>query len=262
MGRQSEPDKAMKIFDCFPYWREYKHVMARKQLWESSGYDVQMIAMCGSHTHSGVCIEHSGAVVEKNDKVRLGSIEGILTRHVNIEMSGADTWAREEAQRNALFPAVREFAKPDDLIISTDADEIINPDAVGNIVASCMQNGPVSLSMGMLYYGLRWRSPNKWTHGKAFLWQDAPSDWSALRMDIYRPAVPNAGWHISWFGSSADRALKALSFAHSEFANTEGIIAIENGAKYGFDPHGTKLMNFDPKVLPKLILDHLGTSND
>lgn len=241
----------MKIFDCFPYWREYSHVKARQELWQKSGLDVEMIAMVGTHTHSGTEITYT-------DPIRAGEERGIWTVWVDLEMPGATGWDREFAQRGALVHAMRSKAGKEDLIISTDADEIVDPSMVDAIYRSCKSHEHVSLSMLLFYYGLDLIAPNTWVHGKAFRGRNIPDDLNALRNDLSRYAVPLSGWHISWQGGEEARSSKAMAFSHSEFANEEGLTAIRNGAKFGFDPHGNKLLPFDSSILPTEILKNLG----
>ena len=225
--------------------------MARKKLWEASGHDVQMIAMVGSHTHSGLEITHV-------DPIRKSLESGISTHFVDIEMPGASGWDREFAQRNALRSVMLDLARKNDLIISTDADELVDPGMAKTIERSCHAHGKVSLSMLLLYYGLDWVDSGTWIHGKAFLGSNIPDDLSALRNDLARYAVPGCGWHISWQGGKDARSSKAMAFSHSEFGDREGIAAIELGAKHGFDPHGNKLLHFDSSILPRPIIEFLG----
>lgn len=240
----------MKVFDCFPYWREYKHAVTRRQLWDTSSHDVQMIAVVGSHTHSGSPITFT-------DPIRDGNEPGIHTYFADIEMPGSNGWGREFAQRGEIASIVKSIAADDDLIIFTDVDEIVDPRMIDTIYRSCVNKGPVSLSMVLFYYGLEWIASGMWVHGKAFLAKDMPDDVNALRTDLGRYAVSGAGWHMSWHGTDSDRAAKAMAFSHEEFANEEGIKIIKYGAKHGFDPHGNKLIKFDADVLPAEIVRNL-----
>jgi hypothetical protein len=125
-----------------------------------------------------------------------------------------DTWARDAVQRNAAMPLLRDLPG-DTLVITGDLDEIPRRDMI-----SAFGGIPLVLQADHLVYSLKWR------HARLPIWegttlirrQDMPSIWdvrfSAMRPDIRR--APRGGWHLSYFGTPADRERKMRHYAHQE----------------------------------------------
>jgi hypothetical protein len=239
----------MKIFDCFPYWREQNHVMARKTLWDSHPeLNVTMVAVCGTHTHQGE------AITDLDDPIRNGKETWVVVGTCDLSNQELGVWQRENAQRNALSGYIYDLAGDDDLIILSDADEIVNPDKISEISQYCLSYGPVCLGMTLFYYGIEWASPSPWIHGKAFLKKQMPDNLSVLRTNLTLPVVPNAGWHVSWVGGDKMREEKAKSFSHAEFSSDTAISSIQRNTRLGMDPHGTPLVKGDKSIIPSSIL--------
>jgi len=239
-----------RVIDAFPYWREYSTIMARTQLWGEYSESSIMLAAVASHTHAG-------NYILDDDPIRLGLEQGIETIYVENGSKELSAWDRENGQRNALVASIRQVASDGDLIISTDADELVNPEMIPAIRQACRSNGPISLGMTLLYYGLDLASPSQWEQGKAMLVEDMPDDLSTLRVDMSRPVVNGAGWHISWQGGELMRRSKALNFAHTELSGPEGLSMIEQGVNGGTDMFGNTLVPFDRYLLPAPILRNI-----
>jgi hypothetical protein len=111
--------------------------------------------------------------------------------------------------------------EPDDVVLLVDADELVDPRALPTIVEMTAA-GPVKLRMVMYAYGTRWRSPHMWKHPAACRAQDLPEhptrDMRMFFGPIPRPMlrVPDAGWHLTYFGTDADVDAKLSAFAHAE----------------------------------------------
>lgn len=233
----------MRIFDVFPYWKEYNHVRIRTALW--SRYPVNMIAAVGSHTYAGGPITYT-------DPIRDGSADSwVHTTQVPLGHI-SDVWEREKAQRDALIIPTRARASRGDLVILSDADEIIDPRAIPTIIKACTEHGPVSLEMVLLYYGLDFCAEYPWVHAKAFLFEDMPDSLDELRTS-YCPSVAHSGWHISWQGGIDMVKEKAVSFSHTEYATPEGLEQIERGYNEHLNPFGVPLIPFDRYKLPAVV---------
>jgi len=242
----------MKILDCFPYWREYSQVTARRDLWAlHPEYNVIMIAMVGTHTHSGQPITIT-------DPIREGTEEGITTFYADLSDPNMGSWDREHLQRDLLHEKIIEIGKQGDIIISSDADEIVNPLCINDIYKAVYNHPYITLEMVLLYYSLYTASPIPWLQAKAFMWENCPTSLSAIRTDLTAYVQPHCGWHISWQGGKDLREEKAKSFAHTEFATDEAISGIENSAASGKDVLGFDLVKYNPSILPKPIIEKLG----
>ena len=149
---------------------------------------------------------------------------------------GPDNWKRERRQRDVGREVLADLGAVDsDLVLSTDLDEIVRAGKVGEILKATEQ-GPVILMMDMYWYSPDWRDPVPWFHPKAFRFGQVPAEtpYSDIRHQPY-PVVPNAGWHLSWFGDKQRLETKMEAVAddvntghnrseqHQERMLTEGI---------------------------------------
>lgn len=193
----------MRVFDCFPYWREAWAIELRLRLWEAVAPEVEYhpVAFYGDVTHRG-------------DPLPEPAIDP-RCQSVRVTLPGPDPWAREAQQRDAVTQ-LRGRLGEDDLILLTDADEIVDPAMVNMIADRCV--GPysyVKLGMTMYFFGARWRFQDPWRHPGAFFARNMPlvSPTLQVRMDIMHAAIGAAGWHFTYVGD-IDTKLKA--FAHAE----------------------------------------------
>lgn len=134
----------------------------------------------------------------------------------------ADDWGRERAQRDVGRNILMDLqAADDDLVLLTDLDEIVPADRA-QAVMEATSSGPVVLQMTQYWYNLGWKEPGQWRHPKAFrVGQIPPSvTYSDVRHMAF-PVVPEAGWHLSWFGRTEQFAYKLRSFAHAEYDTEE-----------------------------------------
>lgn len=192
----------MKVWDVFCYWRERWAVDARLRLWaDVDGY--VPVALVGDRTHRG------GLLPQRPDP-------GVGVRVVWSVLDADDDWGREAQQRDAVR-SLLPFTHPDDLVLLCDADEFVDPAALPRIVEAT-GSGPVKLKMAHYMAGVRWRHQSPWRHPAACRARDLPGHPTAeLRLNFGTiPRVPDAGWHLTYFGTDEDVDLKLSAFAHAE----------------------------------------------
>lgn len=212
----------MRVWDCFPYWRESWAIAARRKLW--AAVDYTPVALIGDRTHRGNTLPPRPAV----------DIDTVM-----VTLDAEDDWGREAQQRDAVRLALP-LMEPDDLILLTDADEIVDPRALPAIVEATA-TGPVKLRMAHYMCGTRWRHRDAWRHAAACRARGLPEHPSEqLRLNFTLPKVPDAGWHLTYFGTDEDVDAKLSAFAHVEFdtAETRADIARvrEDGSGFIDDP--------------------------
>jgi hypothetical protein len=187
----------VRVFDVFPYWRERWAIDARLHLW--AGRDVKHVALLGDRTHRGAPLPAPALPVAS----------------VLVTLDAEDDWGREAQQRGAvrdLLPGM----KPDDLVLLCDADEFVDPQALPRIL-DATETGPVKLKMAHFMCGTRWRHRDAWRHAAACRARDLPERPTAdLRLNFALPKVPDAGWHLTYYGTDEDVDLKLKAFAHAE----------------------------------------------
>ena len=119
-------------------------------------------------------------------------------------------WEREYAQRGSLLLSALGHAKPDDLIIFGDVDEIPRQKAF---------TPGTALEMRHHLFAADWVHPQPWRGSvitKPLGLKPEYGRWLRDRRWAW-PVVPDAGWHLSWFGGTEAAKEKARSFSHTEF---------------------------------------------
>lgn len=195
----------MKVWDVFPYWCEGWAARARLQLWVDPApeVDYRPVALTGDRTHRGHFLPPGNRV-----QAGVEVIHTVLTHYGD--------WGREQQQRDAVRQLLPQM-DPDDLVLLCDADELVDPRVLPAIVAAT-EAGPVKLKMEMYCCGVRWRHRDSWRHAAACRARDLPERPSeALRLNFALPKVPNAGWHLTYYGDRLYVDAKLSAFAHAEY---------------------------------------------
>lgn len=91
-------------------------------------------------------------------------------------------------------------AKPDDIVILTDLDEIPNRDKVSTAIAEGLDY-PKTMVCRLYYYTLDWFDPIPWP-GPIITPREFVKDTQELR-DLRGcfPMISDGGWHFSWLGT-------------------------------------------------------------
>jgi Glycosyltransferase family 17 len=231
----------MKVVELLPFYNEVDILLARITLMDGV-VDRHVIAE-GDLTHQGnpkpLYLDGAASL----------ALPATVERHVAVlpggEGDGAN-WARERAQRDALALFAGSLAD-DDLVLSCDLDELVEPAAVERIAEAC-EHGPVSLAMRMIYYGNR-EDPHGWGAAKAFRARHFPKSLTDLRLSRC-PTIPACGVHLSYLGGRDRRRAKIEAFAHAENRQPDTWARIA-AAHYG--PNGETLIDFDPATLPPVL---------
>jgi hypothetical protein len=244
----------MKVIDYFPFFDELDMLEAR--LTELDGVVDRFVAVEATTTHRG---EPKPAYLELHAS-RFARFSDRLVRLVVEPPDTDDPWVRERYQRDQAASALAD-AEPDDLVLSCDVDEIVRRDSLAAI-AEATRGGPVCLGMAYHCFSLRLLDPTRtWLHPKAFRAKDLPASLSELRLRPGLPVVPDAGWHLSWFGDDERLVRKVKSFAHAEYDTPEIATPefFEAARAGGVTINGTPLVEVDPgRVFPPRLVAILG----
>jgi len=194
-------------------------------------------------------------------------------KHVTLERllppwnSPADSWPRENFQRNAvLAPALEICSSKHDILMVSDADEIPRASQVAEII-EMSKSTMCRVQHEFFYYNVNcfighWTGTAAGTleqferHGGA----------QATRFAGF-PQIADAGWHFSYFGDIQRIRSKVQNFAHSQdsfcrdFMNrSDEEIAVDLMARKDLfrrqsEPYQYRETN-DPR-LPKYFLDNI-----
>jgi hypothetical protein len=210
----------MKVYDCFPFFNELDVLEIRlKELWNSVDYFVISEA---NMSHSGklkdfIFLDHKSRFKPYMEKIK----------HVKIEdmPDTQDSWVRERFQRHCLTRGLENIS-PEDIIITSDCDEIPRAEAVDLIKTDENDYDRYILTIPMFQYKINYmkifeRSKQRniiVTRSRAYT--DAQQEreytfpWIAKPQDTV--CVDHGGWHFTYFGDDKNAIVKIQNFAHTE----------------------------------------------
>lgn len=197
----------MRVFDCFPFFNELDVLEIR--LHEMDAVADAFIILESGETYGGTpkpfYLEkamRSGRFDKFADKIVHLTIDSLEPRCVDRTTGRL----REAYQRDMLMPAIASVAKPDDVVILSDCDEIPRAAMVSAGIPS-LSAGPVRLKQNSYYYTVN----RMVDYGNDFasrarmgLWKDVEACGTMYAFRMYQKnvcrALENAGWHFGYFG--------------------------------------------------------------
>jgi len=221
----------MKIVDCFMFYNELEILKIRL----AEVYDVvdHIILVEATKTHSGkdkplYYNENKYLFSQYQDKI-IHLITDYSEQHEFCKhiTAGNEHWYRENYQREYLKVGINKLGlADDDIILTTDCDEIPNSDLLKAIKFGSLpiENGRVfSLTMTLYYYTIEYTTDRKWSHPK--LLNYATYKMFPLLTQIrfhWQTYIENSGWHLSFFGDVDFIKKKVESFAESVEYSEQG----------------------------------------
>ena len=144
-------------------------------------------------------------------------------------------------RNNSAFGIEKAGATDDDLIITSDADEIINPYVLEDLSWFDPQYHYVTHCRAF-YYKLNLLYQDVWEGSRLCTWKHLKN----TTVDQHRHDHPKAhkiedgGWHFSFFGNAEDFKLKLASYEHTENNNEQVTSNAAEKIEQGLDPLGRK----------------------
>jgi hypothetical protein len=186
-------------------------------------------------------------------------------------------WTRERLQRDALMSVIGEY-NDDVVFISSDCDEIINPEFL-SYFSSCCRNLPNNIIKVPLVL-LEGRGDNRLYDG------DVPADWSrsfvlCTKKQLINGGSPtkfrgeygnsfdtvwitenekrieDCGWHFTWMGDENLRKYKAKTTVLSDNLSHLNTLSLQSMKDVlGMEQNNNlNLKNYSVKLLPQIIFD-------
>lgn len=143
-------------------------------------------------------------------------------------------WLCETMMRQAIAPALAD-CDPNDIVIHSDLDEIINPDCWADIVAAMDQHDrPVNCALEMYMYKFDQQAERGW-QGSAVARKrmfETPHDlYKGIKEVVKRKSRPNyvglprpVGWHWTWMGSDDQIRNKVASCIETQHRDPEQML--------------------------------------
>ena len=201
-----------RIFDMFPYNGEIE--LLKIKLHEMAPWVERFVIVEAATTFSGQPKPLYLASQSAEIAPFLSKITHIVIREFPDHLRSA--WAREFYQRDQAAAALKDDCAPDDLILLTDVDEILDRRAIEPFFDD---GAPVT--MHLFRYFLNYRKNEQ--HGNASIWRARLFErWGASFLRTlaakrrWHLRVPDAGWHFTSVGDLEDITRKLASYSHEE----------------------------------------------
>ena len=221
----------MKVYDCFPFFNELDVLEIRLQeLWDV--VDIFVLAE-SNMSHSGKPKEY----IFENNKERFAKYLSKIRRVAVEDMPETkDSWVREKYQRWSLIKGLTDVA-PEDIIITSDLDEIPRADAIAMIKEDENDWDRYILTIPMFQYKINYmkirdivKQPNIMV-ARARCYTNPQQEREFTFPWVNKPDnlvfVDHAGWHFTYFGDNNHAITKIQNFAHTE-TDTPDMIARHN----------------------------------
>jgi beta-1,4-mannosyl-glycoprotein beta-1,4-N-acetylglucosaminyltransferase len=173
------------------------------------------------------------------------------TRHVVVDdmpITGANRWPAEVHQRNALMRGLQD-ARPDDIVIVGDADELVHPEVLASLTGRLV--GVTALEMRSTFHRANWELPlaRCVEVTRALRFGDLTDAHHQRNHERPASVIRDAGRHLTHLTDVAGMVAKYESFAHAEYDNDKDKSAahIERSFVYGVDLREQALVRVVPR---------------
>jgi len=241
-----------RIFDGFIYKNEIDLLEVRCE--EIGDLVTGMILVEAGRTFQGAAKD----LIFPSQAQRLPpDVQGKI-KHVVEDFSAlpasADAWAREYAQRDAVAKGLGDGsapgdARPDDIVLISDVDEIPKRWAVQLLRVCQGYWAPAFMAADMHYYGFQAAFADAWMQGPKIVMRRMMHGGvgpamvrRVLPLKPHGDILPSAAWHCSYFVRASDGGCEPLlgkltSFSHTEWlaTNVSELRYIENMVREGRD---------------------------
>jgi beta-1,4-mannosyl-glycoprotein beta-1,4-N-acetylglucosaminyltransferase len=229
----------MIVVDSFIFYNELDLLFYRLSILNE--HVDKFILVESTHTFSGhpkplYYQENKERFSDFNDKI-IHIVIDIPYKIPNINYKKDHQWQNEYYQRNCIqigINRIRDILKDDDIILTSDVDEIPNPQVLIDLKNNTLKfnrNMLNRLALDMYYYNLYYRigEGSNW-HGIKLMtfhtYNKNKLTFQQMRVWEYTnpvPIVENGGWHLSYFGDIQFIVDKISSFSHQEYNNSNFI---------------------------------------
>jgi beta-1,4-mannosyl-glycoprotein beta-1,4-N-acetylglucosaminyltransferase len=204
------------IVDCFPFYNELN--MLKYRLETLSPVVDKFVLVESPRTFRGnpkkLYYQENKHLFEKYSDKIVHVVDDQLVENP------PSPWLNEAHQVNYTQEgAARLGLGPNDIVLLSDVDEIFDPEIIKNIEEHLGQDPFVSLNMDLYYYNIETKLDMEWSPPKAARYSYFQSIYPhRCRNGPSGRVVPNAGWHLSYFGNPKMIINKLKNFAHYELS--------------------------------------------
>ena len=197
------------LWDCFTFFDELMLLEIRlKELYPVVD---KFVLVEATHTHSGKPKRLYYDEVKDNEI--FGPFKDKIIHLVyDPYVLAQDRFTNDRNQRNYIAIGL-DNAQPDDIIIVSDLDEIVDRRTVALMKDYQI---PVHLRMKLFYYFFNCRASQDWWYPAFCRYRDYYTA-DELRLGKPDAVITNAGWHFSYLVPPDQIPKKLEAFAHAEF---------------------------------------------
>lgn len=267
----------MKFYDCFTFFNELDILEVRLEyLYNHVDF---FVIVESDHTHTAkpkefIFEDNKNRFQKYLDKIIYIKQKAILKDSFSDfakEYSPKDEyWKLENDQRNSISRGLSE-AKPNDIIMISDVDEIPNVEKVNRLNRILLFNKKVTFNQQLhLYYVncLAKGKEQKWNGTVACKLKNIQAIQSLRNGRHYYKQIKNGGWHLSYLGGIDSIIQKIESFAHTELnqdrykVKDRIMLKIKNGTDiYDREGHYTEIINKENINMDVKLLNILQRKN-
>jgi beta-1,4-mannosyl-glycoprotein beta-1,4-N-acetylglucosaminyltransferase len=218
---QNQPRK--KIVDCFIFYNELDLLNYRLNILNDCvDYFVLVEA---THTFVGkekplFYQENKELFKEFNHKIIHIIVDDFSHKYPNINIEKGEQWNNEKFQRNCIKRGLDKLQlNDDDIFTVTDLDEIPDPNIFEKIKKNEINIDVVTIELDFYYYNLNCKINGKWPLSKMISYKkykELNISCEEIRQNMSFEIIPNAGWHLSYFGNEQFIKNKIENFGHQE----------------------------------------------
>tara|TARA_B100000902_G_scaffold389084_1_gene435671 strand:- start:3214 stop:4041 length:828 start_codon:yes stop_codon:yes gene_type:complete len=255
----------MKIIDSFIFYNELDLLEYRLSILNE--YVDYFILVESSYTFTGkpkklYYQENKDRFDKFNHKIIHINVTNPPFIFPNINYNAKNQWHNEYHQRCQIALGINKlisYLNNEDIIITSDVDEIPNPNILQNIKNNTLQydvNNLNRLELDMYYYNLKFRVGDgaNWHGIKLFnynTYKTLKITFQQMRLwehTHHVPIIKKGGWHLSYFGDKEFIKNKIMAFSHQEYNNNNYLNDdnLENALKNGINLIGGLDLQFIP----------------
>lgn len=224
----------MKVYDCFIFNNEVEMLELRLNI---LGEVVdKFIIIEGDTTFSGTSKES----VYLQNKDRFSQWEDKIEHHFITVPNLPRSWDREIYSRN--YPLTLPGFNDEDIIITSDVDEIPNPEAIESVSEWINDDEHFTFQMNFYMYYLNNLFTTNWFGTRVATYKylktktlDKLRESTEDKSKITGSIVDGGGWHFSYCGGTEMIKSKIQSFSHTEHNNDRVLNSVESNVKEGKD---------------------------
>jgi len=251
-----------KIIDVFLYSGAHEHDMVRLRHMTMRDHVDAMVAISCDLTYQGDASPNE-APPEDLDIIWATVKADPFPEGEKSEWGGQHWGWIEYQHRDKITDMLPEILEakginiaPDDIVMLSDMDEIVDPIFIPEIVGCTNLYGVVAVPMRMHGFALDYLYPSQLLHTVSCKYKDLSPQ--KQRNSRYGFLQCGFGWHLSWLGNSSTKERKLSWFSHGELKSLD----LDACSNNGYHANGEELIKLTKEQFDNMRWPDPIVSND